>query len=167
MSQQDEMRKLINLVEGKLQTTPTNDRVLELDRPERAKFTALAGRLRHSITDVYIKLIHTNKNDPKSLQNLKYSINQLGQTLKYDLSPYDMKGGLWADNPTKELRLINDRSLSLLINNPDYFYKAIDNKNLELVKEELIAAEQSLLEIINSIYKAMGDNSVFKSFILK
>lgn len=167
MSQQDEMRKLINLVEGKLQTTSKNDRVLELDGTERAKFAGLAGRLRHAITDVYKDLIHTNKDNPKSLQNLKYSINQLGQTLKHDLSPYDMKGGLWADNPTKELRLINDPSLNSLINNPDYYYKAIDNKNLDLVKNGLIAAEQSLLDIINSIYKAMGDSSVFKSFIPK
>lgn len=148
MDHRDEMRRLIKLVEA---ANRDDDNAVTSDK-QRHDIVEKMGYLRHEIVDLTSKVVH-----PKSTpEELKRGLAGLSQSMQSALLPYNMRPGLWAKHPTRELRLINDPTLNMLIRNLPYFYEAIDNKNLDLVKKGLVAAENSLLQTTNSIYADLG-----------
>lgn len=90
--------------------------------------------------------------DPAFLKN---ALNQIRSSLSDVVEYGDRKTGLYANRPNQEYRMINDAPVNTLVHAQRYLYKLIDNKQVDELKNLLIAAEDHLRKTVQAIYTAM------------
>ena len=91
----------------------------------------------------------------KDPQFLKNALDDIKSALSDVVEYGDRKTGLYANQPNKEYRMINDAPVNTLVHATQYLYKLIDNKQVDELKNLLIAAEDHLRKTVQAIYTAM------------
>lgn len=98
---------------------------------------------------------------------LKNALNQIRSALSDVVEYGDRKTGLYANQPNKEYRMINDAPVNTLVHATKHLYKLIDNKQVDELKNLLITAEDHLLQTAQAIHTAMGGRDKFTSYLRK
>jgi len=136
----------------------------EVTDQTRHQFMTDMGHVREMIRQ-YWQYFHNENMYQTNPKKIKEGLARIANEVKNRLEKYDRVPGLWKNNPSHELRLINDASVNLVMNNIEGLMKAVDNKDIKTVLERMGALEDSLLNYTNSVNKSIGSKEVFKNFV--
>ena len=135
----------------------------EVDDSTRHQFMKDMGQIRYLIGQSWNSFHQIeNYQNPRKLKNALYRISDAVEGLeKYDRVP-----GLWKNNPSAELRMINNASFGQFMGaGLSQLEQAVDKKDINPLARALGVLEDTLLQYTNSVNKSMGNDEVYKNFI--